>query len=297
MNYVESIEYIESQLKSCRSLVHASNVVKKCKESKSSKALAMQDLAVKYAEYLQKQLSLKGYTDSIIKKRINLLNDYYDFYDYNSKHKYNELFTSQGKLRPTILEEFIFLLFKDYLEYMKGKPNVVARAYGMGAAKAYTNLYFSPSDFVNFSKDPSIKINVKDQDFAIFRIVNFNVGEDKDKSMSYEAKVPIIAVEVKTYLDKTMLEGAIATAEKLKMGNPYASFIVVSEAYEVSTDVDPSYSQIDQIYVLRKCRKRTERAQSIQSDVVLDLFHEAKYHIENIWSDVKAKLQTSGKII
>lgn len=297
MDYKDSMEYIESVFKVNKSLVHASNVIRKCKSYKGTKAQAMQNLAVKYADYLQRQLALKGYSVPVIKKRVALLNDYYSYYDNNSAYNYNSLFSSQGKLRPTILEEFVYFLFKDCLDDMKKRPGVVADAYSMGATKAYTNLYFSPLDFVRFSQDPSIKINVKDQDFAIYRKIGFNVGDNLGNSKSYEAKVPVVAVEVKTYLDKTMLESAVATAEKLKMGNPYSRFVVVAEAYQVSTDVDPSYSQIDQIYVLRKCRDHNDLAQTIDADVVKRLFNEAKQHLDGIWSDVKTKLEKQGVVI
>ena len=100
-------------------------------------------------------------------------------------------------------------------------------------------------------KEPNVEINVKDQDFAIYRKVELSI-DGKGK----EIKVPIVAVENKTYLDKTMLEGVIATAEKLKSWNPYTRFVVVSENYDVDLKVDPVYSRIDQIYVLRKSKRK-----------------------------------------
>jgi hypothetical protein len=46
-----------------------------------------------------------------------------------------------------------------------------------------------------------------------------------------------------------MYEGFVSTAEKIKRGNPYCIFLIVTETYQVSLDVDPKYSLIDQIYV------------------------------------------------
>jgi hypothetical protein len=43
-----------------------------------------------------------------------------------------------------------------------------------------------------------------------------------------------------------MLEGSIATAEKIKYGNPYSLFFVVTERYAVDLSIDPVYSKIDQ---------------------------------------------------
>jgi len=36
--------------------------------------------------------------------------------------------------------------------------------------------------------------------------------------------VPIVSIECKTYLDKTMYEGSISTAEKIKKGIPTVFF-------------------------------------------------------------------------
>jgi len=297
MELQQKIEFIKNALNAHPSLVHASNIIGKVEKETGSKCDAIRCLASKYYDYLQKSLNLRGYTEGIIHQRVALLNEYYTFYDHNTTYDYNKLFKSQGKLRPTILEEFIYFLFKDYLENLKERYNDALNTLGMGSVKAYTNLYFSPSDLGNFLVNPSVSINEKDQDFAIYRIVNFVVDErDKDRR-EYATRIPVFAVEAKTYLDKTMLDGVIATAEKLKTGNPYARFVVVAETYQVSTNVDPSYSKIDQIYVLRKCRKLTKDSPLIQVDVVERLFNEAKLHLESPWSDVKNKLQSSGTIM
>lgn len=138
----------------------------------------------------------------------------------------------------------MFILFRDYVAELKRKYKDADNLIQGGAAKAYTNLYFTASGIESFVKAPNVEINVKDQDFAIYRKVDLSI-DGKNK----EIKVPIVAVENKTYLDKTMLEGVIATAEKLKSGNPYTRFVVVSENYDVDMKVDPIYSLIDQIYV------------------------------------------------
>ena len=78
---------------------------------------------------------------------------------------------------------------------------------------------------------------MKDQDFAIYREFDLKINDK-----IHNIRIPIVAIENKTYIDKTMLEGIIATAEKVKNGNPYSRFVVVSENYDVDLSVDPSYS-------------------------------------------------------
>ncbi len=93
-----------------------------------------------------------------------------------------------------------------------------------------------------------------------------------------------------------MLEGIIATAEKIKNGNPYSRFIVVSENYDVDLSVDPAYSRIAQIYVLRKC-KRKEEWTNIDYKVMIRFVNEVKVHIKRPWSDVETKMRNEGVII
>lgn len=297
MELQQKIEFVKNAFAAHPSLVHASNIIGKIEKETGCKRDAILSLASSYADYLQASLNLHGYTDETIRQRVASLNRYYTFYDHNEAYDYNSMFKSRGKLRPTILEEFVYFLFKDYLDELKTRYNDTLDTLRIGSVKAYTNLYFSPFDLRNFLTDPSVSINEKDQDFAIYRTVNFVVDEQERDKREYVARIPVFAVEAKTYLDKTMLDGVIATAEKLKTGNPYARFVVVAETYQVSANVDPSYSKIDQIYVLRKCRKLTDDAPMIQDDVVIRLFSEAKRHLESPWSDVKSKLQHSGIII
>ncbi len=104
--------------------------------------------------------------------------------------------------------------------------------------------------------------------------------------------MPIVSIECKTYLDKTMYEGSVATAEKIKKGNLYCIFLIVTETYQVSLGVDPKYSLIDQIYVLRKDNWENP----IYEDVVYDLFKFVESHINSDWYNVRERIKR-GKMI
>ncbi len=285
----EDLNFLQEECEVHTQLSHASNICTKSNRGvKAKEKKALEEVVPIYAEYLEHQKELKGYSTSVIKERVRLLNDYYR--DYNHLQLDN-VFSSQGKFRSTILEEFMFLLFRDYVANLKTKYKDANNLIQGGAAKAYTNLYFTASGIEDFVKEPNVEINVKDQDFAIYRKVDLSI-DGKTK----EIKVPIVAVENKTYLDKTMLEGVIATAEKLKSGNPYTRFVVVSENYDVDLKVDPIYSRIDQIYVLRKS-KRKEYFAPIDANVVIRFFQETKQHIERPWSNIEEKMREEGVIM
>ncbi len=189
-------------------------------------------------------------------------------------------FSSQSKYESTILEEFIYYLFKDVVNNQKIK---------YGSVNAYCNLFFCPRDLQSFINDPSIQINTEDQDFSIFRRLKVDIDNKE-----YSIDVPIIAIECKTYLDKTMLEGSISTAEKIKSGNPHAKYFILTETYEVDYNVDITFSRIDQIYVLRKQKRRNQLLNPIYSDVILKLYKEIKSYLSGNWSDIESNIIQNG---
>ena len=189
----------------------------------------------------------------------------------------------------------MYYIFRDFFREKKdeietGRNDVLK----LGSIKAYTNLYFKAKNVAEFINTPQIGINEKDQDFSIYRTLRMKV-----EGKIFDTNIPIISLENKTYLDKTMLEGSVATAEKIKSGNPYSFFGIVTETYDVSFEVDPAYSRIDQIYVLRKSKRRdAERNEEpIHSEVFIRLFNDSKYHFEKSWSDIEFKMINEGIII
>ncbi len=286
----EILEYLNEQTKQYRQLSHANNLLGKWNSDRiteKQKAILIEILP-KYYDYLSFNISNKGYSEHIINQRVATLNTYYNFFFENN---YDNAFSSQGKFRPTILEEFMFLLFKDYVSYLKTLHNDDEDVLDSGSSKAYTNLYFTSNSIQDFIAAPSIEINVKDQDFAIYRKFQLAINENKK-----DIRIPIVAVECKTYIDKTMLDGIMSTAEKIKTGNPYSLFVAITENYDVDLKVDPAYSRIDQIYVLRKCKRKEEWA-NIDPKVVWRAFYEVRQHIERPWSNVEHKMRNEGVII
>lgn len=270
-------------------LSHASNIITKCSGRLSKKEEEALDLLIpKYADYLKGTLRLKKYDRVSIGKKVAYLNEYYNFMHEN---ELDRVFSAQGKFRPTILEEFLFLLFKDYVEEVKTQHDE-DDVLGSGAVKAYSNLYFKAKDFRNFIKAPEIGVNEKDQDYAIYRTFDISINQ----ANPLQIRIPAIAIEAKTYIDKTMLDSVIATAEKIKSGNPHTRFIAVAERYDVSFAVDPAYSRIDQIYILRKSMRKNEWL-DIDKDVVWRLFDETIKHLERPWFDIESRIKDDGVII
>ena len=274
-------------------LVHAKSILTQYRHLENSKIKSDQEkfeglirIAEEYRKYYEVNIQ-EGTDDKVIRKRVAALNAYYNFIH---DAGFDNLFNPQTKFRPTILEEFMALLFRDLIQDVQ--RDCPCSKLGLGSVKAYANLYFYGKDFKTFVANPTIGLNVKDQDFAIYRNVSLKMDDNKPVL----ASLPIVAVECKTFIDKTMLEGSVATAEKLKTGNPYALFCMVSELYDVAQTVDPAYSRIDQIYILRKTARRGER-KDIDASVVIGLMHDVKRHLERPWCDVAKKLADTGTLI
>ncbi len=216
-----------------------------------------------------------------IQKKIKEFISYKEFVKKNNMYENQKLkFSAQSKLESSIIEEFLFHLFKEF----------ISKNINVGSVKAYNNLYFSPLKFENFKKENYIKINQKNQDFAIYKNVELS-----DNINKYCLSVPVVSIECKTYLDKTMLEGSIATAEKIKSGNPHCKFFILTETYEVDYKVDPSTSRIDNIFVIKKGGRR-ERNNKFSCDVIYSLYQEVKKHLTRNWSDIENKIKTLGII-
>lgn len=285
----DTIVELEKIVKSEKQLCHASNILAKVNNNNLKKEQydALEKVVPAYFDYYKRMIAITSGDKKSINNKVTLLNQYYNNFEI---WNLESLFTSQGKFRSTVLEEFTFLLFKPLVDSLRKKYDTESKFFS-GAASAYTNMYFSAPDIKGFISHPSPNINVKNQDFAIYRRMEIDFEGEKKV-----IDIPVIAIENKTYLDRTMLEGIIATAEKLKQGSPYTKMVVVAEAYEVTLDMDPKYSRIDQIYVLRKCRER-DISRPIDSKVVWELYQDVKDHLERPWSNVEAKLKKEGKIM
>ena len=258
-----------------RGLVHAANMLTKLNGNNHIDLLLQ--CANKYYDF---HIS---FDVSNLGKSVKGWNKYVDFVRTHNKDLNNKpIFSSQSKFESTILEEVLYRIFKEY-ESEKIK---------IGGIQAFSNMFFSPSDFDNFKEHSHIKINTKDQDFSIYKQVDITISDNNEPANAF---VPVLAIECKTYLDKTMLDGSIAIAEKIKNGNPYCRFCIVTERYDVDKKVDIKNSRIDQIYVLRKnATKRNADTMPIAEDVVQRIYKDTKRHLNAKWADIEKNIREKG---
>lgn len=250
--------------------VHASNIAKKLHDASNIDFLF--ECAEEYKKYHD------NFDVSNVEQSVCAWNKYLRFVRTNNIKNGKPIFRSQSKFEPTILEESIYRLFAPFAE----------SPINVGSVHAYSNLYFTAKSFSDFKTHSTVKVNTKNQDFAIYKKITVQVDANLEPVELY---VPVVAIECKTYLDKTMLDGCIAAAEKIKYGNPYCKYFIVVERYEVDKKVEIKNSDIDQIFVLNK------GTVNICSDVVKLLIKNVSQHLKQQWSDIEQSIASKGIVI
>ena len=259
--------------------IHGNNILQKQFDTKhygdDLSKIYLQEISTKYNEWKTANLTLKGPSineseedHKIIEQRVTLLNNYKNFLD---QQKYAEKFDSRSNLHSSVLEEFMYYLFKDLV-------NDISTNALLGKSKSFKDLFFRPKSFNDMLANTNIFIEEKDHDFAIGVCINAKLScKGSTAYEDYVFNIPAVAIECKTYLDKTMLQDVSTAAEQLKLKNPNSIYIVVSEWLKLTESINIKKYKIDQIYILRK-QKNTDR----------ELRFDMNYHKNPIYSDVVA---------
>ncbi|MCS3604481.1 hypothetical protein M2371_003721 [Buttiauxella sp. BIGb0471] len=250
----------------------------------------LNEINEKYQDWKNENLALIGPECKIdlekdietIKKRVCILNEYKDFLD---QQKYAEHFDSRSNLHSSVLEEFMFYLFKDVVAEIN--PNAL-----IGKSHSFKDIFFRSSSYGKMVERPYAIIEKKDHDFSIGISVSANMkcnGSIVDENHIWD--IPAVAIECKTYLDKTMLQDVSTAAEEIKLKNPNAMYIVVAEWLKLTESINLKKYKVDQIYVLRK-QKNTDREfrylddyikNPIYDDVVFHLFNTVREFLISDW--------------
>lgn len=263
------------------------NHTSKYRDEESRRYLA--EIRIRYDEWRQANEALVGPNIQVTEQdsqtvatRVRLLNEYKDFLD---QQHYAEKFDSRSNLHSSVLEEFMFYLFRDMVTELSDHAL-------LGKSHTFKDMFFKADSYRDMLLQPRLLIEKKDHDFAIgvklearFRCA----GQEADQQDTFD--IPAVAIECKTYLDKTMLQDASTAAEQLKHRNPNAMYIVVAEWLKLTESVNLRKFKIDQIYVLRK-QKNTDREfryaetytkNPLYADVVWHLFDTTRTFLTSPW--------------
>lgn len=195
--------------------------------------------------------------DDVFKKATNIINDYYE--KLNKFTKDNSI-TSQSKFRSTFLEELSVYLFLDN-EYVKNKSLEI---YNKG-------IYAG----IKIGNDLKVNIMRKDVDFCIGKKVKIQID-----NKVYVIILPVITVEVKTYLDATMFGEVQYSSRLLKNATSNVKTYVLMETNQVGIDkiVSARYDKLlDEMFVLKRNKKSF-----IDYKVLLDYYNQICDDINNL---------------
>jgi hypothetical protein len=289
-------------------LVHGSNLEQKEKHpSKYGDEISRGYLAEIRAALIGPKSTPDEKDRDTINERVRLLEGYKDFLD---QQKYAEQFDSRSNLHSSVLEEFLYYLFRDLVADFGPRALI-------GKSHTIKDIFFLPPNYEAMIARPYAGIERKDHDFVIGVTVEAQLktavkngtkepadeGEGvAEPARSYKVRledatethlfdIPAIAIECKTYLDKTMLEGSSRAAEELKARNPNSVYIVAMEWLKLTEAVNLRKYKVDQIYVFRK-QKNTDREfrfapdyqkNPIDPEVVSHLFDFVRRHLTADW--------------
>jgi hypothetical protein len=197
-----------------------------------------------YLNYKNRQLHITGIQKEDIMEKVSLINSYLNALDEFNRGNW---ITQQSKFRPTVLEEFLGFLFKENEE-------IEIRGLGFFNKQIYAGMVISEGGF------PRVK--TKDVDFCIGKEITADFEGNK-----YVVRIPIIAIEAKTYIDKTMFNEAQFTASILKQGTPNVKVYVLAIRNEIGLDQIPSTSPLDEVFIVSGDGE-------IDKDTVYDFYRE-----------------------
>lgn len=269
------------------SYIHGLNI--KRKKSKSNYHQILDEIENRYNSWKGETNTLNSEIEEELKKKVSLLNEYKNYIASLSKY-----FKHQDQLSSSIIEEFLYLLFKDIPDLIEDLNNGLLF---MGQANAYLDLSFAPKNLAHFVTNPGVYINQKKQDFIIYKKVSC-VFTTNAKDQKFELIVPAVAMECKAYIPKTMFDQAQYEAQRLKEGNPFALYIIVAEQNALSNDANLKNTKVDEIFILRK-QKRTQgqaKKKPISSDVIMELYYFVKEYLKKEWFDI-GKATERGRLI
>ena len=175
--------------------------------------------------------SEKNFAD--FERAAQIINDYYNDIDIFSR-KYS--ITSQSKFASTFLEEISTYLFQDI-------PEIKSNEFGVFNKKIYAGL--------KIDKNKNIGLITKDVDFCIGKKIRISI----DNQSSVELILPVVAVEVKTYLDATMFGEIKSSSKAIRSASPNSKTYVLmgykclADEHIIAARQDATLSEM---FVLRK---------------------------------------------
>ena len=254
-------------------LVHENNLKNKINNNYNGKGKLLEQFYLdEYTKTKDALLAIDFGKDKCdaFKKAANIINDYYKKLD---KFVSDNKISSQSKLRSTFLEEFSSYLFEDNQYIKDGTLGI-----------------YNKGIYAGMKIDSDLRVNIvkKDVDFCIGKKTEMWID-----GQEYEIILPIIAVEVKTYLDATMFGEVQYSSKLMKNATPNVKTYVLMETNEVEKEKILSArndNALNEMFVLR-----ADKESLIDASVLEDYYKEVTSSIEDI--TIKRDIAYPGRLI
>ena len=240
-----------------------------------------------YMVYRNKLNSLDFSSEDItvFEEATKLINEYL-IKLYDTQVKYN--IDPRSKFRSSFLEEISTYLFKDL-------PLIKDETFVMHNKNIYAGM--------KINNQMHIDILSKDVDFCIGKNVVLKVEYTKEEDHIQEIPmiIPVICVEVKTYLDATMFGEAQFSSRQIKNASPNVKTYVLMEYNDVKKEkiIAARYdNNLNEMFVLRSGRSKSDNKSNprpLDSKALLEYYKEISTTIEN--TDVEDIVNDTGKIL
>lgn len=214
-----------------------------------------------YDSWVARMDALEGEGDELLRKLIDLLNEYKKSVEFDLIFcsEENFLYRQKGQLKldNTILEEFLPRLFDPRLIPGFTRQNGLE----CGPRASFAGLSFE-SPLLLLSNG-GVYIKRKDQDFSVTRQhkLRITTPSNPDDVFEQDFHVSYFATEIKTNLDKTMYQEAAATAGELKRVSSGSKYVLLCEWLDM-TPINTKLTAMDEVIVLRRAKRLASNQRS-----------------------------------
>ena len=260
--------------------IHENNLRKKINSNYNNAGEYIKQFYEKVYIKYRKQLEELNYISkdiNIFKKASKLIDEYLiEVEDFSSKMN----ITSQSKFRSTFIEEISTYLFKDL-------PLINDNTFGIYNKNIYAGM--------KINNRMHIDIISKDVDFCVGKKVVLKIDDVQTLSII----IPVVCVEVKTYLDATMFGEVQYSSRQIKNASPNVKTYVLMEYNDVSKEkiVAARYdNNLNEMFVLREgSRKDSIIDTPINPNALLEYYKGIAEAIES--TEVDDVINSTGKLL
>tara|TARA_B110000967_G_C18893191_1_gene568795 strand:+ start:2165 stop:3034 length:870 start_codon:yes stop_codon:yes gene_type:complete len=253
-------------------LPHASNLLHQIEEGKFNDRennLTLNAIKNAYSRVLDQSVNTNEKLDVWVANQVLLTNQYINIL----KSPICQMFSHQSDFKSSVIPELVCIIFHQ-INIREGLSLDVE-----GQNEVTIDLLFSHTNQGQvFPKNKRV-------DAAL--LMSFPLATPGANRELEDFRIPLVAVEVKTNLDKNMISGIQHSVDKMKSTFPQCKYYVLSEFSDFNIAAQNyASSSIDEIYILRKQKRSEVRSGGIENLISEELILEFTMSVSQIASSI-----------